>query len=60
MSISQASSADRVLIAAVLSMETKSSTSAMSKWSNLCFSARDWSWTGQFGVTARTTSACIG
>ena len=40
MSISQASSAALDLMAAVLSMETKSITSARSKWSKRCTSGR--------------------
>jgi hypothetical protein len=59
MSISQAISDDFDLMVALLSTETKSSTSAMSKWSKCRVSARRFCVTGIVGVNSRNSSACI-
>ena len=59
MSISHAISADFDLMVALLSMDTKSSTSAMSKWSKCRVSARRFCVTGMPGVSSCNRSACI-
>ena len=59
MSISQAFSAERAWMAALLITETKSTVSAMSKWSNLWSGTRTLVVTGMVGVNSRSRSACI-
>src|SRR2546429_4243712 len=59
MSMPQAFSADLLLMVALLSMPTKSSTSATSKWSKQRVSVRRLFVTGMPGVNSCSRSACI-
>ena len=59
MSKSQAVSENFIFTAAVLVMETKSSASARSKWSNLLTNGRRFVVTGTVGVSSRNCSTCM-